>query len=332
MLIPLASIFVSRANLNWQWIIIALAVSPLPIIYFRLFFKVWHNMPTPGEAISGIHVVQQTYPLRTRDSETAYAFWQWLSVALLVVMGSLIAYVMVVAYDNVDYAAWLNIVAIAFVYVFVRLFDSFFCSPHADMLERINERPSKTTAIINQVDYERLGQVQHEREENPPVSLTRSYVLGCKRSCGIAVDCILVYVPFAVACILQHWFLVLCLILPIGLPVPLMLYRRFSQNVLHWPTLGQLITGSKLYYVEARDWSYDNLLREYFFFYIAYFSLILPVYGFLIVWRVAEMQFWSLAPAFLGFAIIGTLIWKPDRSGLTQSDRWLAQKDVKPDV
>jgi len=50
------------------------------------------------------------------------------------------------------------------------------------------------------------------------------------------------------------------------------------------------------------------------------------------VFRVAEMQIWSIAPAFLVFAIIGTLIWRPDRSGLTQSDRWLAQKDVKPDV
>jgi hypothetical protein len=332
MLIPLASIFFSRANLNWQWIIIALAISPLPIIYFRLFFKVWNNMPTPGEAISGIHVVQETYPLRTKDAETAYAFWQWLSVALLVVVGSLIVYVMVVAYNKVDYAAWLNIVAMAFIYVFIRLFDSLFSKPHADMLERIHERPNKTTAIINQVDYERLGQLQLQREENPPVSLTRSYVLGCKRSCAIAVDCILVYVPFVVACILQHWFLVLCLILPIGLPVPLMLYRRFSQNVLHWPTLGQLISGSKLYYVEARDWSSDNLLREYFFFYIAYFSLLFPLYGFWIVFRVAEMQIWSIAPAFLVFAIIGTLIWRPDRSGLTQSDRWLAQKDVKPDV
>lgn len=68
-------------------LLLLISLSPLPIIYLRLFFKIWHNMPTAGEALTQVHVIQQTYPVRSVGREIGYALWQWKGFISLVIVG-----------------------------------------------------------------------------------------------------------------------------------------------------------------------------------------------------------------------------------------------------
>lgn len=180
----------------------AVLASPLPIIVLRYMFKIANNMPTPGEAMMGIHVVQATFPERRVWLEIQYSLQSWfqfLSYAVLfgvVVIGVSCA----LSFGNVSIfhscIIWL-VAVISFFWLFKKMAVSSFFTSFIDMQMQYEVLPrfSRSHLIASQIDHDALVVVQGELSKIVQLTLRQRIILAADRASGYLVDFLVASTP-----------------------------------------------------------------------------------------------------------------------------------------
>lgn len=215
-----------------------LSLSPFPIIYFRFFFKVAHNMPTPGEALSRLHVVQAIYPRRSVLIECIYALWQWRAfVGVLVVCA--IGYTSLTASQQPIYVILFAINAtVGGSFLMYLLFGE----PPRRMSETVVHDGARKSLVINRTDPVALL-AQRRMMKGDRIHLDRldKWVEGCLAFFGFCFDMGMSYAPLYLLCALPlvsgfaYYLLLACM------SMPYMLYCDFCRRHLDGYTLGEML-------------------------------------------------------------------------------------------
>lgn len=182
----------------------AVLASPLPIIVLRYMFKIANNMPTPGEAMMGIHVVQATFPERRVWLEIQYSLQSWFQFLSYAVLFGVVVITVSCALSFRELSILNSCIILFEALIVIFCFSCFrniavssFFTSYIDRQMQFEVLPgvSRSHLIASQIDHHALLIAQGELSRLVQLTLRQRIILAADRASGFLVDFLVTSTP-----------------------------------------------------------------------------------------------------------------------------------------